>query len=172
MNNSHRSKLDKLKVLSGASFDKQYVSDQQSARQGCRRSVRAICQRRRAPRSKGLGGQDPPQRFVTTRKWQISCRNRNTLFSVWSLKEAPISRRLAKSSPAGRLATAFAKGSGAAQHFVGGFITYTEEAKTFLLNVPPEMLPEETAVSANVAAAMTSGAAVRLDIACDQHRCR
>jgi putative membrane protein len=31
MDESHKSKLDKLKGLSGADFDKQYVSDQQSA---------------------------------------------------------------------------------------------------------------------------------------------
>jgi putative membrane protein len=31
MDDSHKSKLDKLKSLSGADFDKQYVSDQQSA---------------------------------------------------------------------------------------------------------------------------------------------
>jgi putative membrane protein len=31
MDDSHKSKLDKLKGLSGADFDKQYVSDQQSA---------------------------------------------------------------------------------------------------------------------------------------------
>jgi putative membrane protein len=31
MDSSHQSKLDKLKGLSGADFDKQYVSDQQSA---------------------------------------------------------------------------------------------------------------------------------------------
>jgi nicotinamide-nucleotide amidase len=74
---------------------------------------------------------------------------------------AGLSVVVAESCTAGRLATAFAKGSGAAQHFIGGFITYTKEAKTLLLNVPPEMLAEETAVSANVAAAMARGAAVK-----------
>jgi nicotinamide-nucleotide amidase len=59
------------------------------------------------------------------------------------------------------LATAFAKGESASQHFVGGFVTYTKEAKTLLLGVPGEMLSTETAVSANVAAAMARGALAR-----------
>jgi nicotinamide-nucleotide amidase len=64
----------------------------------------------------------------------------------------------AESCTAGRLAVEFAKGEGAARHFVGGFVTYTKDAKASLLGVPKEMLLKETAVSPNVAATMARGA--------------
>jgi PncC family amidohydrolase len=49
---------------------------------------------------------------------------------------ARLSIATAESCTAGRLATEFAKGKGAAQHYLGGFVTYTKEAKTTLLGVP------------------------------------
>jgi PncC family amidohydrolase len=64
----------------------------------------------------------------------------------------------AESCSAGRLATAFAKGDGAAQHFLGGIVAYTKEAKTRLLGVPAALLEERTAVCAEVAEAMALGA--------------
>jgi PncC family amidohydrolase len=67
----------------------------------------------------------------------------------------------AESCTAGRLATEFAKGKGAAQHYLGGFVTYTKEAKTTLVGVPADLIAEETAVSANVAAAMARGAVIK-----------
>jgi nicotinamide-nucleotide amidase len=76
-------------------------------------------------------------------------------------KAAGLTLVTAESCSAGRLATAFAKGESASQHFMGGFVTYTKEAKTLLLGVPREMLSSETAVSANVAVAMARGAVIR-----------
>lgn len=67
----------------------------------------------------------------------------------------------AESCTAGLLATEFAKGRGAARHFLGGFVTYTKDAKTRLLSVPAELLAEETAVSSHVAAAMARGAVMK-----------
>jgi len=67
----------------------------------------------------------------------------------------------AESCTAGRLAIEFAKREGAAQHYLGGFVTYTKDAKTSLLGVPSELIAEETAVSAHVAAAMARGAVIK-----------
>ena len=64
----------------------------------------------------------------------------------------------AESCSAGRLAVAFSKAEGASQHFMGGFVTYTKDAKALMLGVPRDMLSKETAVSANVATAMAQGA--------------
>ena len=76
-------------------------------------------------------------------------------------KAAGLTLVTAESCSAGRLATAFAKGESASQHFMGGFVTYTKEAKAVLLGLSREMLSTETAVSANVAAAMAHGALTR-----------
>jgi nicotinamide-nucleotide amidase len=76
-------------------------------------------------------------------------------------KAAGLTLVTAESCSAGRLATALAKGEGASQHFMGGFVTYTKDAKAHLLGVPREMLDRETAVSANVATAMARGAVAR-----------
>jgi nicotinamide-nucleotide amidase len=76
-------------------------------------------------------------------------------------KAAGLTVVTAESCSAGRLAMAFSKGESASQHFMGGFVTYTKDAKALLLGVSREMLSSETAVSANVAAAMARGAVVR-----------
>jgi nicotinamide-nucleotide amidase len=76
-------------------------------------------------------------------------------------KAAGLTLATAESCSAGRLAMAFSKGEGASQHFTGGLVTYTKEAKALLLGVPRDMLSRETAVSANVATAMARGAVVR-----------
>jgi len=64
----------------------------------------------------------------------------------------------AESCSAGRLATAFAKGEGAYDVFLGGVVAYTKEAKTRLLAVPPDLLRIGTAVCGEVAEAMALGA--------------
>ena len=67
----------------------------------------------------------------------------------------------AESCSAGMLALAFAKGEGASQHFMGGFVTYTKEMKSRVLGVPPSLLQEKTAVCGEVAEAMAIGALLR-----------
>src|SRR5690349_19997512 len=66
----------------------------------------------------------------------------------------------AESCTAGRLAIEFGKREGAAEHYLGGFVTYTKDAKTSLLGVPSELSAEETAVSAHVAAPIACGAVI------------
>jgi PncC family amidohydrolase len=67
----------------------------------------------------------------------------------------------AESCTAGTLALAFAKGKGASQSFMGGFVTYTKEMKCRVLGVPPSLLQEKTAVCGEVAEAMAIGALLR-----------
>jgi len=67
----------------------------------------------------------------------------------------------AESCSTGTLATAFAKGEGASKQFVGGIVAYTKEAKINLLDVPADMLVEQTAVCAPVAESMALGAVRR-----------
>jgi nicotinamide-nucleotide amidase len=67
----------------------------------------------------------------------------------------------AESCSGGMLALAFAKGDGASQCFMGGFVTYTKEMKSRALAVPPFLLKEKTAVSGEVAEAMAIGALLR-----------
>jgi nicotinamide-nucleotide amidase len=67
----------------------------------------------------------------------------------------------AESCSAGMLALAFAKGEGASQYFMGGFVTYTKEMKARVLGVPTSLLREKTAVCGEVAEAMAIGALLR-----------
>jgi PncC family amidohydrolase len=67
----------------------------------------------------------------------------------------------AESCSAGMLALAFAKGEGASQHFMGGFVVYTKEMKARVLGVSPSLLQEKTAVCGEVAEAMAIGALLR-----------
>ncbi len=48
-------------------------------------------------------------------------------------------------------------------HYLGGVVSYANEAKTAMLGVPPELIREHGAVSAEVAAAMAQGARERFD---------
>jgi len=67
----------------------------------------------------------------------------------------------AESCSAGMLALALAKGKGASECFMGGFITYTKDMKARVLGVPPTLLKEKTAVCGEVAEAMAIGALLR-----------
>jgi PncC family amidohydrolase len=50
-------------------------------------------------------------------------------------------------------------------HFLGGIVSYSNQAKEELLEVPSELLERAGAVSAEVAEAMTSGALTRFPVA-------
>lgn len=74
---------------------------------------------------------------------------------------------VAESCTGGGIGAALTAVSGSSSVFLGGIISYTDQVKSKLLNVPSELLKEEGAVSAAVAEAMASGAksAVNADIA-------
>jgi len=50
---------------------------------------------------------------------------------------------------------------GSSNHFLGGFITYSDLLKTELLGVDPELIEKHSAVSSEVACAMAQGARAR-----------
>jgi nicotinamide-nucleotide amidase len=64
----------------------------------------------------------------------------------------------AESCTAGLLCQVLSNATGAADHFHGGFVTYTKEHKTHALGVPSSLLRREGAVSREVARAMAEGA--------------
>jgi len=68
---------------------------------------------------------------------------------------------VAESATGGLLGGRITNVPGSSNYFLGGFVTYSEEMKTKLLGVPPEMLVEHTAVSEPVAKAMAEGARAR-----------
>lgn len=65
---------------------------------------------------------------------------------------------VAESCTGGALAVALSKAPGAGEHFHGGVVTYTKDAKNAVLSVPMQVLKEKTAVCAEVAEAMAAGA--------------
>lgn len=69
----------------------------------------------------------------------------------------------AESCTGGVLGALFTDTPGSSRYYVGGVVTYANEAKTALAGVPPELLAAHGAVSGPVAEAMARGAAQRLD---------
>ncbi len=67
----------------------------------------------------------------------------------------------AESCTAGRLARALTDAPGASSMVEGGFIAYTKRCKSAVLGVPADVLVSGTAVCADVAHAMASGALLR-----------
>ncbi len=68
---------------------------------------------------------------------------------------------VAESLTGGLIAHRITQVPGASRYFDMGFVTYSNEAKTELLGVPPELLPRVGAVSEEVARAMAAGARLR-----------
>jgi nicotinamide-nucleotide amidase len=64
----------------------------------------------------------------------------------------------AESCTAGLLCQILSNATGAAEHFHGGFVTYTKEHKSQALGVSPDLLRLKGAVSGEVARAMAEGA--------------
>ena len=64
----------------------------------------------------------------------------------------------AESCTGGGVAQAIISAPGASMYFKGGIVSYTNEVKINLLNVPAELIEEKTAVSEEVAIAMVKGA--------------
>jgi nicotinamide-nucleotide amidase len=65
---------------------------------------------------------------------------------------------VAESCTAGLLCQVLSDAPGAAEHFHGGFVTYTKEHKARALGVPSRLLQEKGAVCREVACAMAEGA--------------
>lgn len=74
---------------------------------------------------------------------------------------------VAESCTGGGIGAALTAVSGSSSVFLGGIVSYTDQVKSRLLNVPPELLIKNGAVSAPVAEAMALGAknALKADIA-------
>ena len=74
---------------------------------------------------------------------------------------------VAESCTGGGIGTALTAVAGSSSVFLGGIISYTDQVKSNLLNVPSALLKEKGAVSAPVAEAMALGAknALKSDIA-------
>ena len=73
-------------------------------------------------------------------------------------KQAGLTIVTAESCTAGLLCQVLSDAEGAAEHFHGGFVTYTKAHKTCALGVPGDVLQEQGAVCATVARAMAEGA--------------
>ena len=69
----------------------------------------------------------------------------------------------AESCTGGGVAQAIIAAPGASMYFKGGIVSYTNEVKVNLLNVPAELIEEKTAVCEEVAVAMVKGVIKALD---------
>lgn len=67
----------------------------------------------------------------------------------------------AESCTAGLLSSRIASVAGASRYLVGGVVTYSSEAKTSELDVPPDLIARHGAVSEEVTSAMATGARKR-----------
>ncbi|HEX8025382.1 MAG TPA: CinA family protein, partial [Candidatus Limnocylindrales bacterium] len=68
----------------------------------------------------------------------------------------------AESCTGGLVAESITAVAGSSAYFTGALVTYADEAKVALLDVPAELLAAHGAVSAQVARAMATGARARL----------
>jgi PncC family amidohydrolase len=85
------------------------------------------------------------------------------------LQELAIERRVtvgtAESCTGGLVGHAITANPGSSDYYRGGVISYADEVKSSLLDVPPEAIERHGAVSAQVAVAMAEGA--RRRVGCD-----
>jgi nicotinamide-nucleotide amidase len=80
---------------------------------------------------------------------------------VDQLKRTGATLATAESCTGGLVAQLITAIPGVSAHYLGGVVSYANEAKTAMLGVPPELIREHGAVSAEVAAAMAQGALER-----------
>ena len=83
----------------------------------------------------------------------------SALISLCRSKELMLTS--AESCTGGLISTLFTEIAGSSDVFERGFVTYSNEAKAELLDVPMELIDQWGAVSSQVAAAMASGALAR-----------
>lgn len=77
------------------------------------------------------------------------------------LRARKLKLAVAESCTGGLLGQRITAEGGASEHFTGGFITYSNDAKTEMIGVRPETLQEHGAVSEETAREMALGAAAR-----------
>jgi len=94
----------------------------------------------------------------------FSEENTNEALSTlhFRLKDAGLTIAVAESCTAGMLGSLLTRHDGSSSYFLGGFITYSNEAKIALLDVKPDLLIEKGAVSCEVAESMAEGARAKL----------
>lgn len=92
------------------------------------------------------------------------CFGHDTLAKVCTdmLRLRDCTLAVAESATGGLLSDAFANVHGASKCFAGGVVCYSNESKTQLLDLPEEIMLQHSAVSAETAVAMATGAAERL----------
>jgi PncC family amidohydrolase len=78
------------------------------------------------------------------------------------LKRKKLTVAVAESCTGGLLAAVLTANDGASAVFVGGNVVYSDEAKTMLADVPPQLIASHGAVSSVVAGALARGARTRL----------
>ncbi len=78
------------------------------------------------------------------------------------LKRRKITLAVAESCTGGLLSVVLSANGGASEVFTGGGVVYSNEAKTILADVPPQLIASHGAVSSVVAGALARGARVRL----------
>jgi len=78
------------------------------------------------------------------------------------LKRKKLTVAVAESCTGGLLAAVLTANDGASAVFLGGNVVYSDEAKTMLADVPPQLIASHGAVSSVVAGALARGARTRL----------
>jgi nicotinamide-nucleotide amidase len=78
------------------------------------------------------------------------------------IKRRRLTLAVAESCTGGLLATVLSAHDGASELFNGGAVVYSNEAKTILADVPPQLIASHGAVSSVVAGALARGARARL----------
>lgn len=78
------------------------------------------------------------------------------------LRRRKLTLAVAESCTGGLLGAVLSAHGGASAHFRGGAIVYSNEAKTILADVPPQLIAAHGAVSSVVAGALARGARTRL----------
>jgi PncC family amidohydrolase len=78
------------------------------------------------------------------------------------LRRKRLTLATAESCTGGLLAAVLSEVAGASDDFVGGGVVYSNEAKTILADVPPQLIASHGAVSSVVAGALARGARARL----------
>ena len=79
-----------------------------------------------------------------------------------TLKRKRLTVAVAESCTGGLLGAILSEHSGSSAYFRGGMEVYSDEAKTLLADVPPQLIHSHGAVSAVVAAALARGAREKL----------
>ena len=78
------------------------------------------------------------------------------------LRRRKLTLAVAESCTGGLLSAVLTAHGGASEHFKGGAIVYSNEAKTILTDVAPQLIASHGAVSSVVAGALARGARTRL----------